>query len=135
MRAIVIQHYGRPEQLATQAFPNPEPKSGHVVIEVKAFGVNHAETLMRKGEWVAENLVQKVSKEKVRNLIERWLTAEEERRLLSAFPGWLQGIIVFLANTGLRQSEILNFQCDNVDLFRRTITLLEQRTEAETRFQ
>lgn len=29
----------------------PEPKPGHVVIQVKAFGLNHAETYMRKGEW------------------------------------------------------------------------------------
>jgi integrase len=64
---------------------------------------------------------------KVRNLIERWLTAEEERGLLSASPEWLQEIIVFAANTGLRQSEILNLQWCNVDLFRRTITLLEQK--------
>jgi NADPH:quinone reductase len=31
--------------------PEPEPKVGHVVIEVKAFGINHAEMHMRKGEW------------------------------------------------------------------------------------
>jgi NADPH:quinone reductase len=31
--------------------PEPEPKLGHVVIEVKAFGINHAEMHMRKGEW------------------------------------------------------------------------------------
>ena len=30
--------------------PEPEPKLGHVVIEVKAFGINHAEIHMRKGE-------------------------------------------------------------------------------------
>jgi len=82
---------------------------------------------VKEWEWVAENPVQMVSKEKVRNLIERWLTAEEERRLLAASPEWLQEIIVFAANTGLRQSEILNLQWCNVDLFRRTITLLEQK--------
>jgi NADPH:quinone reductase-like Zn-dependent oxidoreductase len=31
--------------------PDPEPKSGQVLIEVKALGINHAETHMRKGEW------------------------------------------------------------------------------------
>ncbi len=31
--------------------PEPEPKAGHAVIEVKAFGINHAEMHMRKGEW------------------------------------------------------------------------------------
>ena len=59
---------------------------------------------------MAENLAHKVSMEKGRNLIERWLTAEEERRLLAAFPGWLQEIIVFAINAGFRQSEILNLQ-------------------------
>ena len=51
MKAIVIQQYGGPEQLVMQDLPDPEPMSGHVVIEVKAFGINHAETHMRKGEW------------------------------------------------------------------------------------
>ena len=31
--------------------PDPEPKAGHVVIEIKAFGLNHAEMHMRRGEW------------------------------------------------------------------------------------
>jgi integrase len=88
--------------------------------------LGHAFQLATKEwEWVAENPVHKVSKEKVRNLLERWLTAEEEQRLLGASPEWLQEIILFAANTGLRQSEILNLQWCNVDLFRRTITLLE----------
>ena len=51
MRAIVIQQYGGLESLVIQELPDPEPKPGHVVIEVKAFGINHAETHMRKGEW------------------------------------------------------------------------------------
>lgn len=51
MKAIIIQQYGGPEQLVMQDLPDPEPMSGHVVIVVKAFGINHAETHMRKGEW------------------------------------------------------------------------------------
>ncbi len=51
MQAIVIRDFGGPEQLAIQELPPPEPKPEHVIIEVKAFGVNHAETHMRKGEW------------------------------------------------------------------------------------
>jgi NADPH2:quinone reductase len=51
MRAIIIQQYGGPEQLVIEELPDPEPTPGHVVIEVKAFGINHAETHMRKGEW------------------------------------------------------------------------------------
>jgi NADPH:quinone reductase-like Zn-dependent oxidoreductase len=51
MKAIIIEQYGGPEKLAIHNLPDPEPKPGHVVIAVKAFGINHAETHMRKGEW------------------------------------------------------------------------------------
>jgi len=51
MRAIVIKQYGGPEELAIQDRPAPEPKSGHVLIEVKAFRLNHAEIYFRKGAW------------------------------------------------------------------------------------
>jgi len=51
MRAIVIQQYGGPEQLVIQEIPEPEPAAGQVVIEVKAFGLNHAEIYFRKGIW------------------------------------------------------------------------------------
>ena len=51
MRAIVIQKFGGPENLVIKEIPDPEPMPGHVVIQVKAFGVNHAEMHMRRGEW------------------------------------------------------------------------------------
>ena len=51
MRAIVIQGFGGVEHLVINELPNPEPKLGHAVIEVKAFGINHAEMHMRRGEW------------------------------------------------------------------------------------
>lgn len=54
MRAIVLEGFGGVEKFVYQDIPEPEPLAGHVVIEVKAFGVNHAEMHMRRGEW-AEN--------------------------------------------------------------------------------
>jgi NADPH:quinone reductase len=51
MRAIVIKQYGGPEVLAIEERPDPNPEPGHVVIEVKAFGLNHAEIYFRKGIW------------------------------------------------------------------------------------
>ena len=51
MRAIVIKQYGGPEVLALEERPAPEAKSGHVLIEVRAFGLNHAEVYFRKGVW------------------------------------------------------------------------------------
>jgi NADPH:quinone reductase len=51
MRAVVIKQYGGPEVLALEERPAPVPKPGHVLIEVKAFGLNHAEIYFRKGAW------------------------------------------------------------------------------------
>jgi NADPH:quinone reductase-like Zn-dependent oxidoreductase len=51
MRAIVIKQYGGPEQLVVAERPDPQPKPGHVIVEVKAFGLNRAETYMRSGAW------------------------------------------------------------------------------------
>ena len=51
MRAILRTGFGGPEVLVIREIPEPEPKEGHAVIEVKAFGLNHAELHMRKGEW------------------------------------------------------------------------------------
>ena len=51
MRAILRTGFGGPETLVIREIPEPEPKDGHAVIEVKAFGLNHAELHMRKGEW------------------------------------------------------------------------------------
>jgi len=51
MRAIVITKPGGPEVLQIQEVPGPVPGEGEVLIRVRAFGVNHAETHMRKGEW------------------------------------------------------------------------------------
>jgi NADPH:quinone reductase len=51
MQAIVIKQYGGPEVLAIEERPEPKPAAGHVLIEVKAFGLNHAEIYFRKGAW------------------------------------------------------------------------------------
>jgi NADPH:quinone reductase-like Zn-dependent oxidoreductase len=51
MRAILRTEFGGPDVLVIREMPEPEPKQGHAVIQVKAFGINHAETHMRKGEW------------------------------------------------------------------------------------
>src|SRR3989304_4814935 len=94
--------------------------------------LSHAFNLaMKEWEWVDLNPVSKVSKEKVNNQIERWLTYEEEEKLLAASPHWLQEIIIFAVNTGLRQGEILDLAWDRVDLFRRTVTILEQKNKGK----
>jgi NADPH2:quinone reductase len=51
MRAIVLEKFGGLDSLVYKEIPEPEPLPGHVVIQIKAFGINHAEMHMRRGEW------------------------------------------------------------------------------------
>src|SRR5262249_47619392 len=51
MRAILRKEVGGPEGLGIREIPEPEPKAGQAVIQVKAFGLNSAELHMRKGDW------------------------------------------------------------------------------------
>ena len=90
--------------------------------------MGHAFTVaIREWEWLTENPVRMVSKERVQNHLERWLTWEEESTLLAASAGWLRELIVFAVETGLREGEILNLQWAHVDLSRKTMAILEQK--------
>ncbi len=51
MRAIVLEKFGGLDSLVHTDIPKPRPKDGEVVIKIHAFGLNHAETHMRRGEW------------------------------------------------------------------------------------
>jgi len=51
MQAIVISSFGGPEVLQHRSVPKPIPTEGEVLVHVHAFGLNHAEMSMRKGEW------------------------------------------------------------------------------------
>jgi NADPH:quinone reductase len=51
MRAIILTGFGGLDRLVYTEIPKPLPKDGEVVIQVKGFGINHAEIHMRRGEW------------------------------------------------------------------------------------
>lgn len=92
--------------------------------------MSHAFNLASK-EWeiINDNPVRKVAKEKVRNLTERWLSDEEEKKLLSASSDWLRPIIIFAINTGFRESEILDLKWKQIDFSRMEITISEQKNK------
>ena len=93
--------------------------------------MNHAFNMaIREWELIESNPVSKVKKERVRNIIERWLSVDEEKKLLLASPRWLQEIIIFAINTGLRRGEILNLKLSQVDFNRRTLIIFEQKNGA-----
>ncbi len=85
-------------------------------------------------EWTRDNPVSKVSlKELKARTIDRWLTPEEEKRLLETasdrLNGQLRDIIILALNTGMSQEEILNLQWKNIDLFRKTIITTRKKTK------
>ncbi|HTU34665.1 MAG TPA: zinc-binding dehydrogenase [Candidatus Acidoferrum sp.] len=49
MRAMVVRRYGAPEVFESKDTPDPQPRSGEVVVRVKAVGVNFADLLQRMG--------------------------------------------------------------------------------------
>ncbi|HZZ45451.1 MAG TPA: zinc-binding dehydrogenase [Pseudonocardia sp.] len=51
MRATILTKFGGLDSLVHADIPKPLPKEGEVVIQVKAFGLNHAELYMRLGVW------------------------------------------------------------------------------------
>lgn len=87
---------------------------------------------MKEWDWINYNPCLKVSKPRVNNQILRWLTPEEEERLMKASRGYLNGqlpdIITVALHTGMRQGEILRLKWKDIDLFRRTITVMQSKT-------
>ena len=49
MRAVVIDTPGGPDVLRLHDVPVPEPAAGHVLIRVRAFGLNRSELHFRSG--------------------------------------------------------------------------------------
>jgi integrase len=103
--------------------------------------MRHAFNLaIREWEWLKDNPVARVSKDKVDNARDRWLTIEEDARLLEAsvlhatgernvkIPRyWAKDIILFALNTGKRQDEILSLRWPDVDLFRKTVAITRSK--------
>jgi len=103
----------------------PETINNELILMGHAFSL-----AVKEWEWVRENPVRKVSKERADNPIERWLTVEEEKNLLAEAPIWLQDIIRFAINTGLRQGEILDLQWPQVDLDRKILLISKQKNRS-----
>ncbi|UVT18575.1 MAG: tyrosine-type recombinase/integrase [Nitrospira sp.] len=90
--------------------------------------VRHAFNLaMREWEWCRTNPMHRVTLEPAHNKVDRWLTEQEEVRLFAASPPWLQEIIVFALNTGMRQAEILDLQWKDVDFVRGTLVVMKSK--------
>jgi len=51
MKAVILDGFGGLDVLQYRDVPKPEAVPGTVLIRIKAFGINHAEMHMRRGEW------------------------------------------------------------------------------------
>jgi integrase len=124
----------RPAQLANYKASRRAAGAAPKTVNDELTLLSHAYKLaLLEWEWVSDNPVLQVKKEKLRPKPGRWLTVEEEARLMAASPSWLREILLFALHTGLRQSEILNLQWPQVDLTRRTLMILEQKNGGQTR--
>jgi len=81
-------------------------------------------------DWISGNdkPFSKMPYEKENNERDRWLSFDEEKRLLDNSPEWLREIISFALQTGLRQGELLSLEWSRVNMFRKTILI--QKTKS-----
>jgi len=84
----------------------------------------------REWKWTKENPVADLSfSVGNKNARDRWLTLEEEKRLLDCAtnPSWLRSLLVFALHTGMRRGEILNLLWNDVDFFRKLVTVVKSK--------
>ncbi len=82
---------------------------------------------VREWEWCRENPVSKVSMERENNQRDRWLSVEEEARLLQACAPWLYELVTFALHTGMRMGEIVELTWRGVDVSRRTVMVFRSK--------
>jgi integrase len=84
----------------------------------------------REWKWTRENPVADVSfAVGNKNARDRWLTIEEERRLLekATNPKWLRPFLMFALHTGMRKGEIQKLCWQEVDFQRKIITVIKSK--------
>ncbi|WP_193174912.1 integrase [Oricola nitratireducens] len=87
-----------------------------------------------RDEWglpIRENPLDKVKLQATDNKRERRLRDGEYERLIEAARTrqnpWIEKVIIFAIETGMRRGEILDLKWDQVDLRRRCVTILESK--------
>lgn len=119
-----------PKLLAAYKVQRRVEKAAPATINKELGLVRHAfNVALREWEWCRSNPMHKVSMETVHNEVDRWLTLDEESRLLASSPEWLREIITFALNTGMRRGEILNLQWRDVDFSRGVLVVMKSKNK------
>jgi integrase len=87
-------------------------------------------TILNKAkEWGYIEQVPKIKLFKENNQRVRYLTEEEEEKLLKIAPEPLKSIIIIALNTGMRQGEILNLKWRDIDLNEGIIIIQDSKSK------
>ena len=65
--------------------------------------------------------------ERENNKRDRWLSIEEEARLLGGCAPWLHELVLFALHTGMPMGEILELTWRGVDVSRRTVMVVRSK--------
>jgi len=103
----------------------------------KSASINHKIRILKRmfnvstneWAWFKENPIRFVHLEREEAKRDRWITPKEEEVILSYCPNWLKEIVIFDLHTGLRLSELCNLRIPHVDLFKRTISIVESKND------
>ena len=82
---------------------------------------------VKEWEWCRENPVSRVSMEQEHNTRDRWLSREEEARVLQSCAPWLHDLVTVALHTGMRMGELLELTWRAVDVTRRTVTVVRSK--------
>ena len=69
------------------------------------------------------------------NQIERYLSEDEEKRLMQELPKYLKPIVICALTTGLRKSNILNLKWENINFEFGYIEILKQENKGKKQIQ
>lgn len=109
-----------------------EGKSIATVNREMTFLRNAFNVAIKHYKWCSTNPVSEVKFDRENNSRDRWLTVEEENRLLSYLADRYKDIVKLVLNSGLRQDEVLSLTHQQVDMFRKVIVVKGKGNKTRT---
>lgn len=85
----------------------------------------------RHWKWCRENPVSDAGLCPGEVVRDRWLTPEEEARLLPACPPWVQEVVGFFLHTGLRFGELAALTWADIDLQRKLLIVQQSKNKTK----
>jgi integrase len=136
MLGSLTSFLGSERQVREISVPDIEGFKLHRKKEVSGATVNRELALLKRMfnlaiDWdlyLGSNPVRKVKFFQEINLGFRTLTGEEEKNLLAKATPYIQDIVVFALNTGLRIGEILSLTWDRVDMEKELLSVFAEKT-------